>query len=94
MIALLMVALVLLLNALAASPSLHEWFHADAGSAHHRCAVTMFAHGQVDTASVDVPVAVPVTLGDIVVPAEISFYHPSIDNLPAGRGPPVSVLHS
>ena len=33
----LLVALVLLLNALAASPTLHELFHADASEAQHLC---------------------------------------------------------
>jgi len=53
------ILLVLLLNLLAASPSLHEWFHADAGKAEHHCAVTLFAHGQVDAPVVDVAVTVP-----------------------------------
>jgi hypothetical protein len=52
------VALVLLLNLLAASPTLHAWAHAEdtavehatpghepAGGADHECAVTLFAHG-------------------------------------------------
>lgn len=88
-IALALAGLVLLLNAMAASPSLHEWFHADAGKADHQCAVTMFAHGKVDTASVEVPVFVPAALVETIPSVIISAFSPAIDNLPAGRAPPV-----
>lgn len=93
-IALVLAGIVLLLNAMAASPSLHELFHPDAGQAQHQCAVTMFAHGQVDSASVDVPVAAPVPLTQTVSPVEFSVYSPAIENLPAGRAPPVSSSNS
>ena len=83
------VALVLLLNLLAASPSLHERFHTDAGKADHQCAVTMLAHGQVDSAAVDVSISAPLILV-AAIPAEvISVFSPAIENLPAGRAPPV-----
>ena len=86
-----MVGLVLLLNALAASPNLHELFHPDAGKVEHQCAVTLFAHGQVDSAAV---VLTPATVADLVqlsLRLEISVFTPAIENLPAGRAPPVSV---
>jgi len=79
------------LNAMAASPQLHEFFHPDAGQAEHHCAVTLFAHGQIDSAAVDLS---PLVVGAPVPPAasrEISIFAPAIENLPAGRGPPVSV---
>ena len=83
------VGLVLLLNLLAASPSLHEWFHADAGHEDHQCAVTIFAHGQVDSATVEV-VAVAPTVSIATVPqVSFSIFAPAIENLPAGRAPPV-----
>jgi hypothetical protein len=54
------IALVLLLNVLAASPELHAWLHgqeqtpehaghghARVGDADHECAVTLFAHGVI-----------------------------------------------
>jgi hypothetical protein len=47
--AVLLCAFVLLLAALAASPSLHEWLHHDANEEGHECAVTLFLHGKVDT---------------------------------------------
>lgn len=85
----LLVGLVLLLNAMAASLPLHEWFHADAGKEGHQCAVTLFAHGQVDSASVDVPVVVPRTFVESTSSAVISVFSPVIGYLPAGRAPPV-----
>ena len=88
-IALVLAGIVLLLNAMAASPGLHELFHPDAGQPQHQCAVTMFAHGQVDSVDVDVPVAAPLPLIQTVSPIVISFYSPAIENLPAGRAPPV-----
>jgi len=93
-IASLLTGLVLLLNAMASSPSLHEWFHADAGESGHQCAVTLIAHGQVDSASVDVPVVVPLTLVETISSVAVSVFSPAIDNLPAGRAPPVSSSNS
>ena len=86
--------LVLLLNAMAASPSLHEWFHSDAGESGHQCAVTLFAHGQVDSAAVDVFVAAPPILVADLPALEISTFSPAIEHLPAGRAPPVSSSNS
>jgi hypothetical protein len=83
--------LILLLNFLAAAPSLHELIHADAGQAGHQCAVTLFAHGQMDSATVDVLVSAPLTFAATVPCAEFSIFAPAIENLPAGRAPPVSV---
>jgi hypothetical protein len=88
-IASLLAGVILLLNAMAASPSLHEWFHADAGQAEHQCAVTLFAHGKVDAATVDVSVVVPLTLVEALPSIEFSVFSPAIENLPAGRAPPV-----
>jgi hypothetical protein len=92
--AILMAGLVLVLNAMAASPSLHEWLHADAGKSEHQCAVTVFAHGHVDSAAADI--FVPAPHGVIVAnpSVEISAYSPAIENLPAGRAPPVSSSNS
>jgi hypothetical protein len=88
-IASLLAGVVLLLDAMAASPSLHELIHKDADKAGHECAVTMFAHGQVDSASVDVPVVVPQTFVETAPTVTISVFSPAIENLPAGRAPPV-----
>ena len=84
----LLVALVLLLNALAASPQLHELFHPDAGETHHQCVVTMFAHGKVETVTYAAPAAIAVTWVEIVPRLEFSVFHPAMVFLPDGRGPP------
>ena len=82
---------VLLLNAMAASPSLHEFVHADAQNSSHQCAVTLFAHGQVDSATVEISAIVPAATIDSVPPFICFAFSPAIENLPAGRAPPVSV---
>ena len=89
----LLVALVLLLNALAAAPALHELIHPDADQADHSCAITLFAHGQVDSASVDVPVALPAAGIETVPSIIFSVPGTTIENLPPGRAPP-AVLSS
>ncbi len=88
-LAVLLIGLVLLLNAMSACPALHELIHKDADSSEHHCAVTLFAHGQVDSVAVEVSVAAPMFL--ITVPPQIKFsvFAPAIENLPAGRAPPV-----
>jgi hypothetical protein len=93
-IASLLVGVVLLLDAMAACPSLHELIHKDAGRADHECAVTMFAHGKVDSVSVEVPVAAPQTFVIVLPSVEFSIFSPAIDHLPAGRAPPVSCIAS
>lgn len=90
----LLVALVLLLDAMAACPSLHELVHQDANAPEHQCVVTLFAHGQVDSASVDIAPAAPVIASTTTPQIEFSVFTPSIGGLPAGRAPPVSLLHS
>jgi hypothetical protein len=90
----LLIGLVLLLNAMAASPALHELIHSDAAESGHQCAVTLFAHGQVDSASVDVPIADLLTLVETVPLVEVSVFCPAIENLPAGRAPPVAAFNS
>ena len=93
-IASLLVALVLLLDAMAVCPSLHELIHKDAGKADHECAVTIFARGQVDSATVDVAITGPQLFLAVAAPVEISAYRPVIENLPAGRAPPASGIAS
>jgi hypothetical protein len=90
----LLIFFILLLNLLAASPSLHERIHADAGKAGHQCAVMLFAHGQVDSSAVDVAVPVPVAPVEFLPQILVSIPPASVATLPPGRGPPVSLLHS
>lgn len=87
----LLVVVVALMLTLAANESLHKLLHADAGKASHACAVTLFAHGQVDSVTVEVSASVPQVSIEITAPLVISIFAPAIENLPAGRAPPVSV---
>ena len=89
MFAALLIGLVLLLNAMAACPTLHELIHKDADKAGHECGVTMFAHGKVDSATIDVPlIAVTVSI-EAAPQIELSVFSTAIENLPLGRAPPV-----
>jgi len=90
LIGIIAVGLVLLLDAMAACPSLHELLHQDAKTSDHQCVVTLFAHGQVDSASVDVSVVAPPVSIETTPQFEFSVFATAID-LPAGRGPPASV---
>jgi len=80
--------MVLLLDAMAASPALHELIHQDANKAGHECAATMFAHGKVESATVEVPTVVPAALIESTPQIEFSVFTTAIENLPPGRGPP------
>ena len=93
-IASVLTGVVLLLNAMAVSPALHECFHADAGSAEHQCAVTLFAHGQMDSVVANVPILASVTLVWTVPAVQFSVFRPVIENLPAGRAPPASSINA
>ena len=86
----LLVALVLLLDAMAACSELHELIHHDAGAPEHECAVTLFAQGQMDTASVEVAAVMPVIWFQTTPQLIFSVFSPAIENLPAGRGPPLA----
>ena len=90
-VASLLTGLVLLLNAMAASPELHELFHADAGQTEHQCAVTLFAHGHMNSATVEVATVTLTVSVEATPQITFSVFAPAIENLPAGRAPPVSV---
>ena len=78
----------LLLNALAASPALHELIHNNADRASHACVVTLFAHGQIDSVSGEVPVVVPAAWIETASSMIVSVPGTAIENLPPGRAPP------
>ncbi len=82
------------LLALAACPSLHQALHHDSNSSEHHCAVTMFAHGQVDSAVVEVAAILPVTPVEFSPLTLVSIPNAPAATLPPGRGPPASLLHS
>ena len=59
----LLVALLCLVSFLAASPSLHQWLHDDAGQASHQCAITLLQQQQVlPAAPASLILDAPVTL--------------------------------
>ncbi len=88
-IALSLALLVLVLNAMAACPALHELVHHDADTPGHDCVVTMFAHGQVDSAAVEVSVPIPSTVVATAPQFAIFVFAPVVENLPPGRAPPL-----
>ncbi len=92
LIAALLVAFVLLLDAMVASPGLHELLHPDADQAGHECAVTMFIHGHVDASVVQVAVILPATPVEFSPLITASRFHTRTDQLPPGRGPPAGFL--
>lgn len=90
-IASLLAGLVLLLDAMAVCPALHELIHKDADSAAHQCATTMFAQGQVDSVTVEVSAITPTVSIETTSQIIFSVFAPAIENLPAGRAPPAAV---
>lgn len=89
-LAALLAGVILLLDAMAACPALHEMIHHDADEHDHHCAVTMLAQGKVDAATTEVPI-----INDSILPietvllTEISVFSAAIENLPPSRAPPV-----
>jgi hypothetical protein len=90
----LLVCLVLLLDAMAACPDLHELIHHDADAPGHECAVTLIAHGQMDSSIVVVAAIIPVAPFKFLPLASISVFNAQVETLPPGRGPPASLLPS
>jgi hypothetical protein len=87
-LAALLVAIILLLDAMAACPALHEMIHHDAGKEDHDCAVTMLALGKMDSAACEIIIPPPTVLVETTRHFTFSIFSPAIENLPPGRGPP------
>ena len=86
-----MILLFLSILALAASPALHEWLHADAKHVHHHCVITVLAHGQVDAPACDVSAPIPNPCFELVSPVTALFSCPILELFPPGRAPPFRV---
>ena len=85
------VGTILLIDLMAASPALHELIHVDAGQPDHHCTVTLFAHGQVDSAVCEIAApTISIRWIHASPPVTLSFVAPLVDLLPPGRAPPVS----
>jgi len=89
-LAALLVGVVLLLDAMAACPALHEMIHHDAGKEDHHCAVTLLALGKMDSAICETIISPPPVSIEITRHFIISIFSPAIENLPQGRAPPAS----
>lgn len=87
-----LVALLLGYSAVAASPSLHELLHHDAGSADHNCFITFFAKAQITPAAVaQALVLTAVLFGGIALLADFSAPASRDYCFSASRAPPASV---
>ncbi|HEY2329931.1 MAG TPA: hypothetical protein VGI63_08990 [Verrucomicrobiae bacterium] len=93
-VSVLLVGVVVLLLAMAASPALHKAIHHDADKSDHDCAATMFAHGKMDSATIEVPAVIPTVSIEVTSQFVFSVFSPAIENLPAGRAPPSFLLAS
>jgi hypothetical protein len=87
-VAALLIGLVLFMAALASSETLHKLIHHDADEADHECAVTLFAHGHVESAACDIPVVTPTVWVETTPHLEFFAFSTAIENLPPGRAPP------
>jgi len=88
-LAALLVGIVLLLDAMAVCPALHEMIHKDADEADHHCAVTTLAHGKIESASTEIVIPPPTVVVETAQYFTYSIFSPAIGNLPHGRAPPV-----
>ncbi len=93
-LALLLACLILLLDAMAACPKLHELIHHDADQPGHECAVTMFAHGQVDSSVEIVAAVIPLVPVEFSLLTLVSIPNAQVETFPPGRGPPAALLAS
>jgi hypothetical protein len=84
---------VLFFSTLAASSSLHQLVHHDAGAPNHSCVITLFATGQIDSAPAFLmPAVIAALLGALVLLPE-TVELPSADyRYSSSRAPPSSVL--
>jgi len=89
-----LVGMILLLDAMAACPELHELIHKDADEADHHCAVTIFAQGKVDSVTCDVPVSTPTVVLETAPTVHFPIFGAPIENLPPGRAPPLPCVAS
>jgi hypothetical protein len=89
-----LVGMILLLDAMAACPALHELIHKDADEADHHCAVTMFAQGKIDSVACEVPVVTPTVRVETAPAANFIVFSAPVENLPHGRAPPLLCVAS
>ncbi|MGC8744791.1 MAG: hypothetical protein ACP5T0_13010 [Verrucomicrobiia bacterium] len=80
-----------LLSIVSHSPQIHKWFHSDADSSNHSCALILIGNGNVDTSNNNVPVVLNLVAIDCEqIPCE--FLKPiNLHLLPSNRAPPFSI---
>ncbi len=84
------ILMVLFCGFLSSSAKLHEIIHPDANNQHHQCAITIFAHGQVDLTDGGQALATPILLESRAsVLFESAILTSSDYLLLPGRAPPV-----
>lgn len=87
-----LIAQILFIAALAASPSLHRALHHDADNDDHECAVTLFIHGQVSTtATVMVVAAIAAFFGGARLLSDSRVFAPAVYRFSSSRGPPALI---
>jgi hypothetical protein len=89
-----LVLVLLFLGTLAASPTLHQWFHPDANAPSHDCVITLFAKGQVSAATVaPLLVGLVILFGGVALLPEMLVL-PSADyRFSSSRAPPFFRSH-
>jgi len=69
---------------------LHAWLHGGAiPDDDDDCAIVAIAHGKIETATCEIPVAAPVTWIEVPLRIEFCAFRTAIIPLPDGRAPPV-----
>jgi hypothetical protein len=86
------IGMILLIDLMAASPALHELIHVDAGQPDHHCTVTLFAHGQVDSAVCEIAApTISIRWISARPPVTLPAVDPLVVLLPPSRAPPASL---
>ena len=88
-LAVLLALMLLLVNAMAASPALHRAIHHDADADDHECAVTLFIKGQVSTAVIVTVVMGLLGIFGVVALLTDTPIFPAVDySFSSSRAPP------
>jgi len=73
---------------------LHAWLHGGSIPVNDDCAIVALIHGKIQTPPCNVPVVVPTTWIEVAPRIVTSVFCQVIEELPQGRGPPLSLLPS
>ncbi len=85
----LMAVFLVFISTLAASPSLHQLIHSDAGAPGHQCVVTLFSRGQVNAASTaSIIIVAAAIFGGTVLLAETLVLPSANYRFSSSRAPP------